>query len=213
MQVILTEKVPTLGNVGEIVNVRPGHARNFLIPGGKAIIADRGNMAQLKHVEKMLARKVATEKSAAEAVKEQLDGLAIELTRKAGVSGKLFGAVTTNELSKELAKREIEVERRLLSCDRPIKSLGTYQVKVKLFAKEVEALFTVKIERDPQQAEELKKQAKLRREEKEREKKKEAAAAEVSPDVEAGEVPDGESAAVAEGGEEVLADGSLPEDS
>ncbi len=174
MEIILTEKVPTLGNVGEVVKVRPGYARNFLIPKAWAIPADKGNKAKLAHVEKMLAQKIAAEKSAAGAIKEQLDSLNLELIRKAGVSGKLFGAITTNDLSKELAKKEIEVERRLLVLERPIKSLGTYQVKVKLFGKEVEAQFSVKVDRDPHQALELEKQAKLRALEKQEEEKRAA---------------------------------------
>ena len=188
MEIILTEKVPTLGNVGEVVKVSPGYARNFLIPKERAIPADKGNKARLAHVEKMLARKIETEKSAAGAVKEQLDGLTIELIRKAGVSGKLFGAITTSDLSKELAGREIEVERRLLVLDRPIKALGTYQVRAKLFGKDVEAQFSVKVERDPKQALELEKQAKLKAREKKEEEKQAALKAEAEKAEQAAEV-------------------------
>lgn len=158
MKVILIEKVPSLGNVGEIVNVKPGHARNFLIPNRKAVIADQSNQAQQKHMDKMLAQKVAVEREAAESIKGKLDGLSLVLIKKVGTSGKLFGTVTTHELARELATKDIEVERRLLTLSQPIKALGTYSVKAKLF-KGVEADFSVKVEIDPQQAEELKKKA------------------------------------------------------
>ncbi len=158
MKVILTEKVSTLGSVGEIVNVKPGYARNFLIPNSKAIVADQSNQAQLNHMDKMLAKKVTEEKTSAESIKAKLDGLSLELIKKVGASGKLFGTVTTNDLSKELAAKDIVIERRLLVVDKPIKALGTYSIKAKLF-KDVEANFTVKVEIDPAQAEELKKKA------------------------------------------------------
>lgn len=158
MKVILTEKVASLGNVGEIVNVSAGHARNFLIPNNKAVLADESNKAQMAHMERMLGKRVTEEKNAAEAVKKQLDGLNMDLVRKVGNNGKLFGAITTAELSKLLAEKGIEVERRILTVDNPIKSVGSYNVKAKLFHG-VEAAFTVKVEMDPQQAEELKKKA------------------------------------------------------
>ena len=145
MKVILTEKVRALGDVGEIVNVRPGLARNFLIPQGKAIFADERHKAQIGHINKMLERKVAQAESAAQAIKTKLEGLTLELTRKGGAPGKLFGAVTTTDLAYELEKKGIDVERRLLVLERPIKAPGNYHVKAKLF-KGVEAHFTVKVE-------------------------------------------------------------------
>ncbi|MCF8059670.1 MAG: 50S ribosomal protein L9 [Bacteriovoracaceae bacterium] len=158
MKVILTEKVASLGNVGEVVNVSAGHARNFLIPNNKAVLADDANKAQMSHYNKMLAKKVGEEKSAAEAIKTKLDGLSIELIKKVGSNGRLFGTVTTTELSSILAEKGIEVEKRVLSVDNPIKALGSYTVKAKLFSG-VEAEFGVKVDIDPKQAEELKKKA------------------------------------------------------
>jgi large subunit ribosomal protein L9 len=158
MKVILTEKVASLGNVGEVVNVSAGHARNFLIPKQKAVLADDSNKAQMNHYNKMLAKKVGEEKSAAEAIKKQVDGLKIDLIKKVGSNGRLFGTVTTAELSSILAEKGIEVEKRVLSVDNPIKSVGSYTVKAKLFS-EVEAEFSVKVEMDPKQAEEIKAKA------------------------------------------------------
>lgn len=156
MKVILKERVPSLGNVGEIVNVSAGYARNFLIPGEKAVVADEGNKAQLDHFNKMLAKKVADERNAAVATKGKLDGLTLELIKKVGSNGRLFGTVTTQELSKILEDKGINVERRLMMLDQPIKTTGTFNVTTKLF-QDVEANFTVKVEMDPKQAEEMKK--------------------------------------------------------
>jgi large subunit ribosomal protein L9 len=158
MKVILTEKVASLGNVGEMVNVSAGHARNYLIPNQKAVLADESNKAQVEHYNKMLAKKVNEEKAAAESIKKQLDGMNIELIKKVGANGRLFGTVTTTELSKILSEKGLEVEKRVLTVDNPIKAVGTYTVSAKLF-NGVESEFTVKVDMDPKQAEEMKKKA------------------------------------------------------
>lgn len=158
MKVILTERVSSLGNVGEVVNVSAGYARNFLIPGNKAVLADESNKAQMEHYQRMLGKAVAEEKAAAQAVKKQLDGLQLELIKKVGGNGKLFGAVTTSELSTILAGKGIEVEKRVITLETPIKATGLFNAKAKLFSG-VESEFTVKVEMDPAQAEELKKKA------------------------------------------------------
>ena len=158
MKVILTEKVASLGNVGEVVNVSAGYARNFLIPGNKAVLADESNKAQMGHYQKMLGKKVAEEKNAAESTKKKLDGLQLELIKKVGGNGKLFGAVTTSELSKLLADKGIEVEKRVITLETPIKATGLFNAKAKLFSG-VESDFTVKVDMDPAQAEEIKKKA------------------------------------------------------
>jgi len=156
MKVILTEKVPTLGNIGEIVNVSAGYARNYLVPNRLAMVADDANKKLLSAQQKSLAKKVKAQKDAALEVKKKLEGVTIELIKKVGASGKLFGTVTTSELAKELVEKGFEVERRLIHLESPIKGLGTFNVKAKLFA-DVEATFKVKVAIDPKQAEELKK--------------------------------------------------------
>jgi large subunit ribosomal protein L9 len=154
MKVILTERVNTLGSVGEVVNVSQGYARNFLIPGGLAVLADESNKKQAAHHDKMLAKKVAAEKAAAVELKGKIEGLTLELVKKVGGTGKLFGTVTNAELAKELENKGIVVERRLISLA-PIKALGSFDVKAKLF-KDVEASFKVNVIIDPKQAEEIK---------------------------------------------------------
>lgn len=154
MKVILTDKVKSLGNVGEVVNVSQGYARNYLIPNRFAVVADETNKKQVAHHEKMLAKKVAGEKSDAETLKAKIEGLTLELVKKVGGTGKLFGTVTNSELAKELGAKGIDVERRLIVL-KPIKALGTFEAKVKLF-NDVDATFKINVSIDPKQAEEIK---------------------------------------------------------
>ena len=156
MKVILTEKVPALGNIGEIVNVSAGHARNYLVPNGFAMVADDSNKNLLAAQQKSLAKKIQAQKDEANTLKAKIEGMTIELIKKVGASGKLFGTVTNAELSKELANLGVEVERRLIHLEAPIKGLGIFNAKAKIF-QDVEATFKVKISIDPKQAEELKK--------------------------------------------------------
>lgn len=155
MKVILTEKVPALGNIGEIVNVSAGHARNYLVPNGFAMVADEGNKNLLAAQQKSLGKKIQAQKDAANEIKKQIEGITLELIKKVGASGKLFGTVTNAELSKELETRGINVERRLIHLDAPIKGLGIFTAKAKIF-QDVEATFKIKVAIDPKQAEELK---------------------------------------------------------
>lgn len=156
MKVILTEKVPSLGNIGEIVNVSAGHARNYLVPNGFAMVADDSNKRLLTAQQKSLAKKMKAQKDAAVEVKKKIEGLTLELIKKVGASGKLFGTVTNAELSKELLAKGFDVERRQIQLETPIKGLGIFNAKAKLF-NDVEAVFKIKIAIDPKQAEELKK--------------------------------------------------------
>lgn len=155
MKVILTERVKALGNIGELVKVSQGYARNFLIPNKLAKLADDGNSKQMADYQKMLAKKVAEEKTAAEALAKKVSSVTIELVKKIGGNGRLFGTVTNAELAKELEAQGINVEKRLITIDSPIKNLGEYKIVAKLF-KGVEAAFKVKVSIDPAQAEELK---------------------------------------------------------
>ncbi len=188
MKVILTERVRTLGNVGEIVNVSAGYARNFLFPQNVAVLADASNKNVLANQQRALAKKVAAQKADAEAIKSKVQGLTIELIKKVGANGRLFGTVTSTELSKELANRDIDVEKRQIQILDPIKSTGTFEVVAKLFT-EVEAQFKVKVDMDPAQAEELKKQeaAAAAAKKKKAEKREESKAAEGAEDTESTE--------------------------
>ena len=185
MKVILTEKVKALGTIGEIVNVSAGFARNFLFPKKFAILADDKNSNVLKDKQKALAKKIGAEKDAALAVKKKLEGITVELIKKVGANGRLFGAVTSQDIVKELEKVGVVVERRLLSFDGSIKSLGTYEVKAKLF-NDVVATFNLKVAIDAAMAEQLKKeQAEAQRRNAEKKAKAEAAKAAAAAEAEA----------------------------
>lgn len=158
MKVILLEKVKSLGNIGEIVTVAEGFARNYLLPRKFALVADAKNSNVLKDKQKALGKKVAEEKAAAESIKKKLEGTTIEMIKKVGLNGKIFGSVTSQDVSAELEKKGIHVERRLITIEGSVKSLGTYDAKAKLFGNEVVANFKVKVSIDAAQAEELKKQ-------------------------------------------------------
>ena len=172
MKFILTERVATLGNIGEIVNVSAGHARNFLIPKKLAVVADESNKKTQAHLQKMLANKVAEAKNAATELKGKLDKVELELIKKVGANGNLFGTVTNQELSKLLSEKGLEVARRVITLASPIKTPGMYEATAKLFH-DVEATFKIKVIMDPKQAEEMKKKAELaakRKAQKEQEK-------------------------------------------
>jgi large subunit ribosomal protein L9 len=159
MKVLLKENVKSLGNIGEVVNVSPGFARNYLVPRKLAIVAgSAGAKGEIAH-QKILSKKIEVAKNAAKEVQKKLNGVNISFIRKVGANSKLFGSITTIEISDELAKLGFQIDRKQISLDRPIKQLGTYEAKAKIFT-EVDAKFTVKVEIDPIQAEELKKQQK-----------------------------------------------------
>ena len=175
MKVILTSKVESLGNVGEIVKVAPGHARNYLLPRKLALLADERNTKVLENHKKRLQKIIDEEKKIALSLKKQLEKVSLVLEKRVGGNGKLFGAITTKDLSALLLEKGLEVEKRLLSLDRPIKQVGEFTVLAKLF-KEVEAEFKVKVVIEPKQLEEMKaKQAEKEKEKKNAAKKQEEA--------------------------------------
>lgn len=156
MKVILTERVKTLGNVGEIVNVSQGYARNYLLPNSFAVLADDSNTKQLNHQQKVLAKKMEEQKATAVAGAKKVEGMTLEFVRRVAGSGKLFGTVSNLEISKELEAQGIEVEKRMIVVPNPIKAIGTFDATAKLF-EGVEASFKVNVTLDPAQAEEMKK--------------------------------------------------------
>jgi large subunit ribosomal protein L9 len=175
MKVILTEKVPALGNIGEVVNVTAGYGRNFLLPRKLAVVANDSNSKELANHQKRLSKKVEEQKNAALTIKKKLDGMVVEFVKKIGTNGKLFGAITTSDIAADLLAKKIEVERRLITLETAVKSLGTYNVRAKLFTG-VESLFQVKVVIDPAQAEQLKVEAAAAA----KRKKEAAAAAEIA---------------------------------
>ncbi|MGB0452683.1 MAG: 50S ribosomal protein L9 [Bacteriovoracaceae bacterium] len=156
MKVILTERVQSLGNVGDIVNVSPGYGRNYLLPRNLAVFADESNKKVLENQQKKLAKKIDEQKSYAKDVSSKLNGHQVDIVRRVSTGGKLFGTVTSTELSKLLNDAGFDVEKRHLVIANPIKALGTFDIKVKFF-QGVEAEFKVSVTQDPKQIEEIKK--------------------------------------------------------
>lgn len=134
MEIILTENVEGLGNIGDLVKVKPGYARNFLVPRGLAVKADPRNVKELEHQKRQMERKLQRVTQAAEVLKSKIEGNPIQVTHKAGEEGKLYGSVTSMELEAKLAEKGIEIDRKRILLAEPIKSLGEHDVPVKLDA-------------------------------------------------------------------------------
>jgi len=135
MQVILLEKIANLGQLGEVVKVKDGFARNYLIPHGKAKRATAGNLAEFEK------RRADLEKAQAEALAQaqekaaQLEGMTVQVTQKAGVDGKLFGSVTNIDVADALKGRGVEVPRSVIRMPQgPLKMVGEHPIKVALHA-------------------------------------------------------------------------------
>jgi len=132
MRVILKSEVQHLGDAGDIVKVSPGYGRNFLIPRGLAIPASEGSMKELEH-QKRVAEAIRRKKlQGAEAVAKQLEGTAVSIRRETGEDEKLFGSVTNRDIAQALADEGIEIDRRSIQLDEAIRSIGLFNVPVRL---------------------------------------------------------------------------------
>ena len=133
MQIILLEKVVNLGDLGEIVKVKDGYARNFLIPGGRARRATEANKAAFEARRAELEKVAAAKLAEAQAQGEKLAGSTIKLTQKAGVDGRLFGSVTNHDIAEELTKQGYKVAKAQIRMPNgPIKMVGDSSVSVQL---------------------------------------------------------------------------------
>jgi len=145
MEVILREDVANLGTVGDIVKVKPGFARNYLLPRGLAAVADRRNIYVLEHQKRLLGDKRERDRRQAETVAQTLSALRLTIKARAGEEGKLFGSVTNQDVEKALAERGFSVERRRIRLENPIKSIGEHVVPIHLGGG-VDAQVTVVVE-------------------------------------------------------------------
>ena len=130
--ILLREDIDELGGRGEIVKVRAGYARNYLLPKGLASLATKGNVKQIEHERSALLKKAAVEKATAEAQKEQMGVIELNFERQAGEQGTLFGSVTSMDIAEALREKGYEVDRRKVVLRQPIKETGDYTVKVRL---------------------------------------------------------------------------------
>ena len=132
MLVILQENVPNLGNVGDIVKVKDGYGRNFLVPRGLAVIADQGNRKRMEHQKRTASAQRAAAIAEAEALLAKIAETPITISASAGEEGKLFGSVTNRDIADKLAEAGIEVDRRAIGINEAIKDTGAYDVSIKL---------------------------------------------------------------------------------
>lgn len=133
MQIILQEDVEKLGHRGEVVTVKPGYARNFLLPRKLAIEASVGNMKALERIRTSLAKKTANELDAAQKQAALLNGVSLNFTRKTGENDQMFGSVTTADIAEGLAAQNFKIDKRQVQLADPIKALGEYPVTIKVF--------------------------------------------------------------------------------
>lgn len=132
VKLILTESVHSLGEAGDLVRVKPGYARNYLLPQGKAILATASRVKELEHNQRIVAEKAARALKDLQGAKARLDDVTLEVTARAGAEGKLFGSVTSAQIAEHLAERGFEIDRRRIELKEPIKEVGEHQVPIRL---------------------------------------------------------------------------------
>ena len=144
MEVILREDVQSLGKAGELVRVKPGYARNFLLPKGLAYEATEGNKKRIAAEGRARQARHATERTEAEQLASRLGALAIALVAKAGEGDRLFGSITSQDIADAVMAQGIELDKRKIELEHPIKTLGTHTVPVRLHA-DVQAQLAVTV--------------------------------------------------------------------
>jgi large subunit ribosomal protein L9 len=152
MEIVLLERIEKLGQMGDVVQVKDGFARNFLLPRGKALRANKANLAQFETQRAQLEARNLELKNEAESVHEKLDGTAIVVIRQAGESGQLYGSVSPRDIAQGLTEASFSVERGQVVLAAPIKVLGLHNVSVKLHP-EVTSTVVVNVARTVEESE------------------------------------------------------------
>jgi large subunit ribosomal protein L9 len=147
MQIILQEDVEKLGHRGDVVTVKPGYARNFLLPRKLGVEATAGNLKAIERIRTSLAKKTATELEAALQQAELLNGVAVKFARKTGENDQMFGSVTSGDISEALAAQGFKIDKRQIQLAEPIKVIGEQSVTVKVF-RDVTATVKVTVEKE-----------------------------------------------------------------
>jgi len=150
MEVILKEDVPSLGSRGDVVKVAEGYGRNYLLPRKLAIVATAGNKSVIEQMKAASVRRSAKEKTQAEELSKQFDGLSVSFTRKSGENDQLFGSVTSGDIAEALAKKSFDIDRRKIQLHEPLKTVGEFTVPIKLH-KDVTTHLKVVIEKEASQ--------------------------------------------------------------
>ena len=151
MQVILLERVEKLGQMGDVVNVKPGFARNFLLPQQKALRATKENLSSFEEQKAKLESENATRRDSASTDAEKLDGMFVPLIRQAGDAGQLYGSVSARDIASEVSTSGITVDKRQVRLETPIKALGLYPIRVDLHP-EVSVTVTANVARSAEEA-------------------------------------------------------------
>ena len=144
MQVILREDIDKLGKIGDLVKVADGYARNFLVPGKKAIEATPKNLNAMDHAKKMVSDRLRKLKKEAAADADRIKGLSVTIKAKVGEEGKLFGSVTSMDIAEAMKAQGVVIDKRKIVLDEPIKRLGDFTITVKLHS-DVTADFKVSV--------------------------------------------------------------------
>ena len=152
MQIILLERVEKLGQLGDVVTVKPGYARNYLLPTGKALRANKANLEKFEAERTDREARNADAKSAAESKAKAMDGLTVALVRAASEMGQLFGSVSSRDIADAVSAAGHELDKRQVNMDKSIKTLGLFPIRVSLHA-EVDAIVTVNVARSLEEAE------------------------------------------------------------
>ncbi|MCE5330150.1 50S ribosomal protein L9 [bacterium] len=154
MKVILTKDIEKIGNFGEVINVKDGYAKNFLIPSGIAVMATQGNLKQIDLVQKSRIKVEARNIKEANEIAEALNGLKLIFKVKSSPEGKMYGSITNKDIAdKILSFKKIEVDRKKIDLEDSIKEIGSYDIVIKLY-KDVKCTITVSVESDKKQMEE-----------------------------------------------------------
>jgi large subunit ribosomal protein L9 len=152
MEVVLLERIEKLGQMGDVVKVKPGFARNFLLPQKKALRATKENMARFERQRAELEARNLERRKEAEQVAAKMEGAAIVLVRQAGDTGQLYGSVSARDIMEGLEANGMKVERQQVVLDRPIKTLGIHKVRIALHP-EVSVTVDVNVARSEAEAE------------------------------------------------------------
>jgi large subunit ribosomal protein L9 len=146
LQVVLQESLPNLGKSGELVRVRPGYARNYLIPRQLAVYATERNVARLEHEKREALARAAKLKGEFEALAKRLSGVTVKIARNVGAEDRMYGSVTSKDVAEALESMGHKVDRRKIDLPSSIKALGSYDASVR-FSHEVHAPFKVEVVR------------------------------------------------------------------
>jgi large subunit ribosomal protein L9 len=132
VKVILSETIHGLGEAGDLVGVKVGYARNYLLPQGKALLATESKVRELEHHKRVVAEKAARDLNDLKALRDRLESVALEVTARVGEEGKLFGSVTTAHIAELLAEKGYTVDRRKIHLSEPLREIGDHVVPIRL---------------------------------------------------------------------------------